>query len=103
MYSVGIAALELATGEAPFAGLPVTEVYKVHVQYICIYVHGAYFFNLYPALLLFAIPVWRTYNADNIMSSSLIVDGCISMKHIFLTRGWPELESGKSNDLQWLG
>ena len=25
-YSVGIAALELATGEAPFAGLPVTEV-----------------------------------------------------------------------------
>lgn len=26
MYSVGIAALELATGEAPFAGLPVTEV-----------------------------------------------------------------------------
>ena len=26
VYSVGIAALELATGEAPFAGLPVTEV-----------------------------------------------------------------------------
>ena len=26
MYSIGIAALELATGEAPFAGLPVTEV-----------------------------------------------------------------------------
>ena len=26
IYSVGIAALELATGEAPFAGLPVTEV-----------------------------------------------------------------------------
>jgi len=25
-YSIGIAALELATGEAPFAGLPVTEV-----------------------------------------------------------------------------
>ncbi len=25
-YSVGIAALELSTGEAPFAGLPVTEV-----------------------------------------------------------------------------
>lgn len=24
-YSIGIAALELATGEAPFAGLPVTE------------------------------------------------------------------------------
>ena len=26
MYSIGIAALELSTGEAPFAGLPVTEV-----------------------------------------------------------------------------
>ena len=26
VYSIGIAALELATGEAPFAGLPVTEV-----------------------------------------------------------------------------
>lgn len=26
IYSVGIAALELATGEAPFAGLPITEV-----------------------------------------------------------------------------
>ena len=25
-YSIGIAALELATGEAPFAGLPLTEV-----------------------------------------------------------------------------
>lgn len=32
MYSVGIAALELATGEAPFAGLPVTEVYT-YLQY----------------------------------------------------------------------
>ena len=32
VYSVGIAALELATGEAPFAGLPVTEVrVRVHV------------------------------------------------------------------------
>ena len=28
-YSVGIAALELATGEAPFAGLPVTEVCNI--------------------------------------------------------------------------
>jgi serine/threonine protein kinase len=28
VYSVGIAALELATGEAPFAGLPVTEVFS---------------------------------------------------------------------------
>lgn len=27
-YSVGIAALELVTGEAPFAGLPVTEVHQ---------------------------------------------------------------------------
>ena len=27
-YSIGIAALELATGEAPFAGLPVTEVLR---------------------------------------------------------------------------
>ena len=27
-YSIGIAALELATGEAPFAGLPVTEVHS---------------------------------------------------------------------------
>ena len=26
IYSIGIAALELATGEAPFAGLPLTEV-----------------------------------------------------------------------------
>ena len=26
IYSIGIAALELATGEAPFAGLPITEV-----------------------------------------------------------------------------
>jgi len=26
IYSVGIAALELATGEAPYAGLPVTQV-----------------------------------------------------------------------------
>ena len=26
IYSIGIAALELGTGEAPFAGLPVTEV-----------------------------------------------------------------------------
>lgn len=25
-WSIGIAALELATGEAPFAGLPLTEV-----------------------------------------------------------------------------
>ena len=31
VYSVGIAALELATGEAPFAGLPVTEVCAVHL------------------------------------------------------------------------
>ena len=28
-YSIGIAALELATGEAPFAGLPVTEVCRI--------------------------------------------------------------------------
>ena len=29
IYSIGMAALELATGEAPFAGLPVTEVSAV--------------------------------------------------------------------------
>ena len=27
-FSIGIAALELATGEAPFAGLPLTEVIR---------------------------------------------------------------------------
>ena len=31
-YSIGIAALELATGEAPFAGLPVTEVCRVSLH-----------------------------------------------------------------------
>ena len=30
-YSIGIAALELATGEAPFAGLPVTEVCRLMI------------------------------------------------------------------------
>lgn len=30
IYSVGIAALELATGEAPYAGLPVTQVCDEH-------------------------------------------------------------------------
>jgi serine/threonine protein kinase len=32
MYSVGIAALELATGEAPFAGLPVTEIMMLKLR-----------------------------------------------------------------------
>lgn len=31
-YSVGIAALELATGEAPFAGLPVTEIMMLKLK-----------------------------------------------------------------------
>lgn len=30
IYSIGIAALELATGEAPYAGLPVTQVCSEH-------------------------------------------------------------------------
>lgn len=32
IYSVGIAALELATGEAPFAGLPVTEIMMLKLR-----------------------------------------------------------------------
>lgn len=32
VYSVGIAALELATGEAPFAGLPVTEIMMLKLR-----------------------------------------------------------------------
>ena len=32
IYSIGIAALELATGEAPFAGLPVTEVHRLYAR-----------------------------------------------------------------------
>lgn len=31
-YSIGIAALELATGEAPFAGLPVTEIMMLKLK-----------------------------------------------------------------------
>ena len=30
IYSIGIAALELVTGEAPFAGLPITEVQLIN-------------------------------------------------------------------------
>ncbi|XP_065889402.1 STE20-related kinase adapter protein alpha-like [Dysidea avara] len=32
IYSVGIAALELATGEAPYAGLPVTQIMMLKLQ-----------------------------------------------------------------------
>ena len=32
VYSIGIAALELATGEAPFAGLPVTEIMMLKLR-----------------------------------------------------------------------
>lgn len=32
IYSVGIAALELATGEAPYAGLPVTQILMLKLQ-----------------------------------------------------------------------
>lgn len=37
VYSVGIAALELATGEAPYAGLPVTQVCVVNTNQNYIY------------------------------------------------------------------
>ena len=85
-YSVGIAALELSTGEAPFAGLPVTEVWCVCIALTCTCtcIWCTCWHEVLPSLWAVYIAtmymiVWTLHRALQVVRTLIILSDCGSL------------------------